>query len=509
MRLQIIQLEPYDDVASVRDRLAFIRADRVLLVWPKAGAVLTRKLDLVLVQRAADRGGMRLALVTHDRDVVESAADLHISVFGSVDAGSTIRWKRSRNKAFAGRSQRPAAALDRYELMDAASRLRRVSPEQRRRSQITRIGAAVGLVLALLIGAYVVFPSASVHIYPARDQLTTTVKLIADPTIAIENVDTGHVPATLAKDIVVERRATISTSGNSDVPNTIASGTVIFSNQTAQPIVIPKGTIVSTLDAKNPVRFQTTADALVDANGKVEVTIQAMADSAGPIGNIDAGLIASIDGTLAKSLAVRNPNPTQGGTLRSQKLVMQADRDKLLALVRDQIVTSAIADIALTPTQFIIPGSIKILEERPEWTTFSAFVGDPTDTLTLTLRTRIQALIVDELPARKAAYASLARQLGNRQIVLNSVTYHRGRVDPIGADGQATFLLTASADAVTQIDPDQARDQIVGQSIGAAQGILQANWLLDPLRPPEIDVSLGFLGRLPILPIRINVSVDF
>jgi len=508
MRLQIIQLEPYDDVASVRDRLAFVRADRVLLVWPKAGAVLTRKLDLMLVQRAASRCGMRLALVTHDWDVIDSATDLNISVFDSIDAGSTIRWKRSRDKVSAERLQRPSAAPDRYELMEAASRFRRVPPEQRRRAQISRLVAAVGLVVALLIGSYVVFPSASVHIYPARDQLTTTVKLVADPTIAIENVDTGHVPATLAKDIVVERRATIPASGNSDVPNTIASGTVVFTNQTAQPVAIPKGTVVTTLDAQRPIRFQTTADVLVDGDGTVEATIQAMPDSAGPIGNIDAGLIAAVEGELAHSLAVRNPDPTRGGTLRPQKLVTQADQDKLLALVRDQIVTSAIADIALTPTQFIIPGSIKILEERPEWTTFSAFVGDPADTLTLTLRARIQALIVDELPARKAAFASLAKQLGNRQIVLDSVTYQRGRVDPIDSNGQATFILTASGDAVSQIDAGQARDQIAGQSIGGAQNILESNWLLDPLRPPQIDTNLSLFGRLPVLPIRIDVSVN-
>src|SRR5579859_6089465 len=107
MRLQIIQLEPYDDVASVRDRLGFVQADRVLLVWPKAGTVLTRKLDLVLVQRAAARSGMRLALVTHDPEVTTSATELNISVFGSVDAGSTIRWKRPRDKVSAGRLPRP------------------------------------------------------------------------------------------------------------------------------------------------------------------------------------------------------------------------------------------------------------------------------------------------------------------------------------------------------------------------------------------------------------------
>jgi hypothetical protein len=32
MKLQIIQLEPYDDVISIRDRLSFVSTERVLLV---------------------------------------------------------------------------------------------------------------------------------------------------------------------------------------------------------------------------------------------------------------------------------------------------------------------------------------------------------------------------------------------------------------------------------------------------------------------------------------------
>ncbi len=350
MKLQIIQLEPYDDVASVRDRLAFVRADRVLLVWPKSGAILRRKLDLVLLQRAATRCGLRLALVCHDPDILENAADLNISAFESVDGGSKVRWKRSRNKIFADRADRPADQPDRYELMEAASRLRVLTPQQRKNRRAVQVITAVVLVATLLAGAYIVAPGATVQIYPARDQLKTTLQLVADPTIAIENVDTGHVPATLAKDIIVERQASLPTTGTIDVPNTVASGKVTFTNNTAQPVAIPIGTVITTLNGAHPARFHTIHDALVDANGTVDVIIEALPESAGADGNIEANLITNLVGDLSKSLSVRNVDPTRGGTIRQQKVVTQADQDKLLALVRDQIRSTSVADIQLTPT---------------------------------------------------------------------------------------------------------------------------------------------------------------
>src|SRR5512143_993059 len=132
MKLQIIQLEPYDDVVSVRDRLSFVNTERVLLVWPRRGEILKRKLDLVLIQREAARRGARLALVTAAPDVLENAADLNISTFPSVTASQQAPWKHPRSKVFVDRSDRPAEAPDPYELMLTASRLRRLTPQQRR-----------------------------------------------------------------------------------------------------------------------------------------------------------------------------------------------------------------------------------------------------------------------------------------------------------------------------------------------------------------------------------------
>src|SRR3982750_551822 len=102
-KAEFIQLESGDDAGSVRDRLSFIRGQRVLMIWPEEGTILTRKLDLVLIQREAMRRAIRLALVTHDSEVVRHARELNISTFETIGAAERGRWKRGRGKVFTNR----------------------------------------------------------------------------------------------------------------------------------------------------------------------------------------------------------------------------------------------------------------------------------------------------------------------------------------------------------------------------------------------------------------------
>ncbi|HVO42165.1 MAG TPA: hypothetical protein VMT34_06070, partial [Aggregatilineales bacterium] len=153
MKLQVISLEPYDDVVSVRDRLSFVQADRVLLVWPTAAStrkrILCRKLDLVLIQRESARRHTKLALVTSDPDVIDNAEDLNISVFASVQAAQRGRWRHPLNSVFVDRSGRPEASPDPYELRLVASRLKRLTPQQRRVRAIVRQLVVVVLIAAV------------------------------------------------------------------------------------------------------------------------------------------------------------------------------------------------------------------------------------------------------------------------------------------------------------------------------------------------------------------------
>src|SRR5688572_12214259 len=123
-RPEYVQLSANEDVNSIRDRLSFTRGQRVLLIWPEEGTTLTRKLDLVLVQREAKRRAVQIALVTHDEQVMQNASDLGISTFETIGASERGRWKRGRTRLFASRDQRPEDSPEAEELMPVASRVK-------------------------------------------------------------------------------------------------------------------------------------------------------------------------------------------------------------------------------------------------------------------------------------------------------------------------------------------------------------------------------------------------
>src|SRR5689334_18562617 len=149
-----IQLENADDVASIRDRLSFLRGQRVLLIWPEEGTILTRKLDLVLIQREAMRRAIRLALVTHDSEVIRHAHELNISTFETIGAAERGRWRRGRGKVFTNRFQRPKEEPIPDDLKEIASRIySEETAAERRWRRIRRVvGAIIFVAFAAALG---------------------------------------------------------------------------------------------------------------------------------------------------------------------------------------------------------------------------------------------------------------------------------------------------------------------------------------------------------------------
>ena len=93
MKTQIVYLEPGDDYNSVRDKLSWTQAPRVLIVWPGRGRVLSRRFDLVMLQRYARKLGTQIGLVTLDPDVLHHAEILHIPTFDSLELQSEKAWR--------------------------------------------------------------------------------------------------------------------------------------------------------------------------------------------------------------------------------------------------------------------------------------------------------------------------------------------------------------------------------------------------------------------------------
>lgn len=512
-RPEFIQLETGDDAASVRDRLSFLRGQRVLLIWPEEGTILTRKLDLVLIQREAMRRNVRLALVTHDPQVIQNAAELNISTFETIGASERGRWRRGRSKVFTSRYQRPQDEPIPDDLKEVASRI--YAEETALQKRWRRIRLLITLVVLLILtGAltYIFLPSARVNLTPAQGQITTQVELVADPNTTSIDVENRIIPATKLS-VQVEDTGTIETSGSQDLGDAPAVGSVVFINQTEQEIIIPADTIVIT-SAGIPIQFRTTQDAILSAGVglQVEVPIEALPTSAGEIGNVEAGVINTVLGNLAQQITVRNLAPTTGGATQSRRAVTEEDRARLLEMVRQQLQARAYVEMEprLSEGQFIILETVRIAEERSDWMTFNADVGDVADTLSLTMRVVVEATAVDELFGQQIAYAELSKQVADGQFIRpNSVTYQRGAVtgvDPL--TGQIRFSMSGDGEVVSEIDTEALRERLAGRSMNDAMAYLVSELPLQQGTVPQIVVSPDWFGNLPLLPMRIEVQLQ-
>lgn len=504
---EYVQLETNEDVISVRDRLSFIRGRRVLLIWPETGTALTRKLDLVLVQREAKRRVLQLALVTHDPGVIEHARDLGISTFETIGESERNRWKRGRTRVFLPRQHKPSHNPDPEELMSVASRVRR----PRKRISLLRYLLTRIIVLTIVLGviggsAYLILPYAEVQITPERELIAVETQIMVDPLATDIDIDNGVIPATRLT-ATVQTVSSVPTSGLEQLDDTRSIGIVTFTNQTLQRIEIEAGTIVST-SAGTPIQFRTTLPATVrgGVGERVEVAIEALPAFAGAIGNVEIGMINTVEGALADDLTVRNVSATTGGESRNRAVVTAEDRERLLGITRGQLQALAYDEmqLQLSETQLIVLETIRIAEERDDWTTFSHDTGSVTDTLTLDMRAIVEAFVIDDRFAQRIVFARLSAAKPPSLILQpDSFLYERGSVSV----GEAVMLsASGTAQVSAQIDAALLQEQLAGQDLASVENTIRAYVNLAAGTQPVITVYPEWLPTMPQLPVRIFIN---
>lgn len=512
-KIQSIKLEPYDDVVSIRDRLQFVETDRVLLVLPKHGNVLRRKLDLVLIQREAARRNLQIALLTRDPDIADNAAALNLSVFFSTRQARSHRWKQAHTKIFTDRADRPHSSQHPYELMRVASRIK--DPLTRRQQRLRGVGQLITgvVVLAVVMGSLLtILPSATITLTPATDTINEPIFMTADPLMTEIDVQNAAIPAQVVRVLIQGSSVTVESSGRQEGSDRPARGRVIFTNLTDSPQFIPAGTIVATSE-NPPARFQTTADVpLAGQEGAtVEVDILALEDSIGLRGNVPPEAVARVEGALDGIVAVRNFNATFGGGLVEEAVVTEEDHERLLTLGRQSVQQAARNELLLqlpNEDKFLVPGSVLIVEERPEWTTFSAAVGDVADSVSLDMRAAVEATVVDLFQARQLAFILLSRNLPpGRELDESLITYRHELISTDEA-GRVQFQMFAEGVTPYAVNAESVASRVNGMSKDEAIRTLENELLLDPRHPPQISTAPFDIGRLPFLATRIRVVVN-
>lgn len=512
-RPEYIQLDTSDDVTSVRDRLSFHRGNRVLLIWPEDGTVLTRKLDLVLTQREAMRRSIRLALVTHDPQVIQHAQELNISTFETIGSSERAKWRRGRSKVFTTRWQKPKDEPIPDDLKEVASRIYAEESAIAARWRIARrIGMTV-LLLAMVIGlTYVFLPGATVVIVPAQNRLEANANIVAEPGASGVDLENRIIPSTRIS-VEVSDSGTTETTGILEQGEAPATGSVVFINLTDNPVTIPAGTIVVT-SAGLPIQFQTTqAVELAGGQGlQIEVPIEALSTSSGAGGNVESGVINTVSGPLAQVVSVRNLAPTTGGTLRQQKAVTVDDQVRLLTSLRQQLQSRAYLEMqsSLNDSQCLVIQTIRIAEERSDWMTFSAEPDQVADTLSLTMRAVVDARAFEERLGQQIIYAQLSAQVQEGQFIRPETLQYATCADiAIGAadpnTGRLELTMNGSGVVSSQVNLEAIRNTIAGRTVEDAIAYLVSEYQLQPGIPPQITVTPDWFGTLPLIPLRITV----
>lgn len=492
MKLQIIELEAQDDRASVRDRLAWSQAPRVILVFPNRGRTRLTRLDLVLLHRQAAQRGRELGLVTRHPFLESAATAAGIPHFPSVDHVPEDAWPSARQ------------TLSDLTPAEGSRRARELPP----RPPAGRVRPSGGILRWLWLGlaalslvalAAAVVPSADVRLVPLNEPRRDT--------IALKTVATalgGPTPGVLAArqvEIELEDTLRLPTTGTVLAPETRASGEALFTNLASDPATIPEGTSVRA--AEHPeLRYRTTVVAELPAGQGSTVSVPVTAVQAGASANLPAGSLDSIDGPLGLRASVANPQDLSGGSDRSQAAVAPADLLAAQRALEDRLIdrASTLFLDELREGERLLPGSLRIVAVLER--TYDHAPGDLASSVGLSQRVRLGGLAAQQKDLEEAMWRSIEAASepdwlpGRPSLVISDVS-------PGSADG-GSVNVEARWTVYRPLNRLQLGRAISGQSVSEAASLLQR--LADLAEAPEIRVRPSWLGRLPWIDSRIRIA---
>ncbi len=505
LKTQILQLESHDDVISTRDKMGWGKTGRILLVWPTRGRILTRRLDLVLLQRHSTTLGAQLALVTNDRDVRYYARQLRIPVFNSLNKAQSNRWRTYRRK--------PLVVWGEHVRPDLEELKEQVHPTEP--SWIEKRPARLGLfslsVLSFLIVVALFLPGAWITVEPRSE--TQEIALAISATQNNREVKlSGEVPAYL-KSVIVEAKATIPTTGKVPAPEKFASGYVRFTNLTGQEVDIPLGTIVTTLATpeKASIRFATSDDGGLPAESGKTLALPVRALTPGAQGNLPVGSLVAIEGPLGLKVSVTNAVATSGGmdhyvsgpTTQNYEALYNQLSTSLADHALDELRLSlAPGDMPITTTVNLSQTLVKAFDPPPS----SQGANLPADTLSLTLRQEYRVMVIAGQDLQILATQVLDARLPEGWLASGAPVITSLSAPSIGADGTIHYRVNAKREIQAQINEDQAVQMAIGRTPPQAATSLVSAFPL--VNPPRISLAPGWWPYLPFLPFRISVIIE-
>jgi hypothetical protein len=503
-----VELQPHDDLASLRVHLDALENGQVALTLPWDMPFLSRELDYELLRREARSRQLQVAIVSLDPERRQLARGCGFPTFPSVEAAQSAgQWDLRPPE----RAQPPPRYWWEQEVDLHRPRTWSRPLWLDAIWQGVRVAAFIIAILALVGGAYIILPTAEITLVPAGETLTVRVPVSVDP--AIESAQpypdgTGGIVPSRRIGLEVEGNAEVETTGIANVTSGRATGDVLFTSILAQDYMVPEGTVVRTSSTSYPIRFRTTADVVVPANGQARAPILALDQRTG---NVGAYQINRVDGVVGSAVRVTNPDPTTGADPQEVPVVIQADYDRVRERLTEELLDQAYVELhsLLEPHELLAYQSLRV-ESVPK-KAYTHFIGEQTETVGLNMRLLVSGQAVDRNSAQGLAYRALTRQMPSGHRMIDAVFEIGEMQDDDTGQGWFMFYVTGRGYAAAVIDGDEVIEQIRGQRVTHARAQLQAE--LPLAKPPQFvtwpewPAPLAWLERVPLLPLRIDLRV--
>lgn len=498
MKTAIVQLDAFDNVISIKDKIAWSKTQRILLVWPNKGKIKLNEMDIILILRSSESLGAQIAVVTDEAVIINQLKELGISIFSSIPEAQKKPWRKPKIR---NRSVYLEKAERNWNIKKLEHNPQTQNPPI---SKLAQWIIFLSGILSTLLIVLIFLPSANIFLSPELEVQSIKMNFYSDPTI--KDIDAaGTIPFTLIE-IEIEGQLEGDSSGIIRVPDKKAVGTVTFRNLSDQEILVPIGTIVRT-NTDPFIRYETTKKATLPAGIESQIDLPIISTTGGIVGNVPGGSISSIEDDLGGNLVVFNLNAITGGVDIKTLSPTEKDYENLKKELLEELINEAYKKMkANNPQAFLISEeTIKvdkiISEER------IPAVGDPAERHLLKIKANLSGWMIETEEIKKAVYRALDSDLtaqfssgeGDLEIGLinDSVKFDQNKL---------SWDINSSRKITPTLDENQLKVNILGKEIKIAKSLIEDELNLSV--EPVIEIFPSFWKYLPYFPFRINMVID-
>ncbi|MBS1252705.1 MAG: hypothetical protein MAG451_01747 [Anaerolineales bacterium] len=351
--------------------------------------------------------------------------------------------------------------------------------------------------------AILIPPAATITVTPATVPLETTLEVVADPDLTAVDVAARRIPARRLA-VTLDRQVREPVTGRIDVPGEPAHGTIVFINQGESQVTIPAGSVVSA-SSEVAVRFRTRRAVTLPGPAGTTARVEIKAVEPGPRGNVPVYAVDVLDPSLGLPVAVVNERALEGGTSRRVSIVTQEEISRVRGALLDRMRREAaqMLEAQVRESERLIDDSlaIQVTDES-----FSEEVGAIAEAVSIKLTVQAVGLAIDEEQVRQLAAAGLGRQVPAEQVLVDGSFEFDIRSMAADEGGAARVRVEAVAMAQARVGKSDVKDVVRGRPVGEVPALLRERLPIEGA--PVVNVSRAWLGRMPWLPVRIDVVIS-